>query len=608
MDRRIGYLFVTFIALLAVAMMRATYLGAVRAGSLRHQAATQQVTETVIPAPRGMITDRNGVELAISESADDVVADPYLIKNPVSAAQRIAPLLGKPMLAVVTDLGKPHTGFVYLTHLLPAAQAQAILKLNIAGISLVPETTRTYPRSDAAAQVLGTVGWGDRGLSGLEYLYNDVLRGRDGVRKMVSDAKGQPISISDPRTTQPGKTVQLTIDAALQDEVEQVLAGVGQAYSPKGATAIVMNPNDGEILALANWPPVNANAPSAAPSGADQDRAVAFNYEPGSTFKAVTVAGALQDHVVTPATTFDIPPVLQVADRQIHDAEDHGYETLSVADILKYSSNIGADEIGMKVGARRFDYWVHQFGFGAPTGVDLPGEQSGIVLHSWQYSGSSMGNLPMGQGESVTPIQMATAYSAIANGGILRPPRIVKAIGGKPTPTPRGRRVISPTTAAELRDMLRGVLADGGTASGAAIAGYDLSGKTGTANVVVNGQLLRLGLHRVVHRLRAGQPPAAPGRGHGRRAPGLDLRRFGGGAGVPEDRRLGRALPRHLAALSVRRQTPAPARPASRPTARRPRPSTTPPPRAAPASPGSAPRGRRARARAGRPRSAFPGA
>jgi cell division protein FtsI/penicillin-binding protein 2 len=487
MDRRIGYLFVAFVALLAIAMLRATYLGAVKAGSLRHDAATQQVTTTIVPAARGMITDRNGVELAISEAADDVVADPYLVKNPVAAAQRLAPLLGTPMLRVIADLSKPGTGFVYLAHLLPAARAAAISKLDIPGISLVPQTTRAYPRTTAAAQVLGTVGWGDRGLSGLEYLYNGALRGQDGLRKVVSDAKGQPISISDPRPTQPGKTVTLTLDAALQDEVEQVLAGVGQTYSPKGATAIVMNPGDGNILALANWPAVNANDPSAAPSGADQDRAVGFNYEPGSTFKAITVAGALQDGLVTPDTQFDVPPVLQVADRQIHDAESHGYETLTVAQILKYSSNIGADEIGMRLRAKRFDHWVRQFGFGAPTGVDLPGEQRGIVLHWWQYSGSSMGNLPIGQGESVTPMQMAAAYSAIANGGILRAPRIVEAVGGKPTPVPRGRRVISPSTAAELRDMLRGVLADGGTASGAAIPGYDLSGKTGTASVVVNG-------------------------------------------------------------------------------------------------------------------------
>ncbi len=477
-----------FLALLGIAMMRATYLGAVRAPSLQRAALTQQVTTSTIPAERGTITDRNGLELAISESADDIAADPYLLKDPAAEAQKLAPLLGVPLGTVLGELTRRHTGFVYLVHLLPGDRAAAIQNLHLDGITLIPEVTRVYPRSWAASQVLGTVGWGDRGLSGIEYRYNSALRGRDGVRKIVSDAIGQPISIDDVRPTKPGETIKLTIDAALQDEVEQVLAGVGAQYSPRGATAIVMNPNTGSILALANWPRVNANDVAGAPSYATEDRAVSFNYEPGSTFKAITVAGALQDGIVTPGSQFDIPPMLQVADRQIHDAEDHGYETLSVARILRVSSNIGADEIGMRLGAKRFDYWVHRFGFGAPTGIDLPGEEQGIVLHYWQYSGSSMGNLPMGQGESVTPIQMATAYSAIANGGILRPPHIVQAIGGKPTKLPAGHRIISTTAAGELRNMLRGVFGEGGTASGAAIPGYDLAGKTGTANEVINGQ------------------------------------------------------------------------------------------------------------------------
>jgi cell division protein FtsI/penicillin-binding protein 2 len=388
---------------------------------------------------------------------------------------------------VLTELTKPNTGFSPLVHFLPASRAAAISRLNINGITMIRETRRVYPRKWEAAQVLGGVGAEDNGLGGLEYQYNSALRGTDGIRRIVSDAIGQPISIDQEREMLPGKSLQLTIDAAMQDEVEQVLAGVGATYTPKGATAIVMDPNTDKILALANWPAVDANNPGS-PSYATENRAVGFNYEPGSTFKAITVAGALQDHVVTPSTPFDIPPQLQVADRTIHDAESHGYETLSVAQILKFSSNIGADEIGMKVGPRRFDHWVHTFGFGAPTGVDLPGEQQGIVLHWQQYSGSSMGNLPMGQGESVTLMQMADAYSAIANGGILRAPRIVQAIDGKAVPEPTGRRILSPSVAAELRDMLRGVFADGGTASGAAIPGWDLAGKTGTANEVINGK------------------------------------------------------------------------------------------------------------------------
>lgn len=486
-DRRIGVLFVAFLALLGVALARAAYLGAVRSGSLQRDAATQQLTKLTVPAPRGTITDRNGVELALSQAADDVVADPYIVSNPASVARQLAPLLQRTPATILASLSQPRTGFVYLAHLVPGDRAAAIAKLRIDGITLIPKVKRVYPRAWAASQVLGGVHLNGQGSSGIEYRYNQALHGADGLRRTVNDAIGQPISIDDLRPTRPGKTVRLTIDSALQDEVEQVLAGVGAQYSPKGATAIAMDPSTGKILALANWPRVNANDPAGAPAYATGDRAVTDNYEPGSTFKVVTVGGALQDGAVTPSTELGIPSVLQVADRQIHDAENHGDETLSVAQILQRSSNIGADEIGQKLGPARFDYWVHRFGFGAPTGVDLPGEQQGIVLHSSQYSGSSMGNLPIGQGESVTPLQMATAYAAIANGGILRPTRIVEAIGGRPAQLPRGHRIISQDSAAQLRDMLRGVFADGGTASGAAIPGYDLAGKTGTANVVVNG-------------------------------------------------------------------------------------------------------------------------
>jgi cell division protein FtsI/penicillin-binding protein 2 len=487
LDRRIGILFLIFVVLLGIAAARATYLGTVRAGSLQTAAATQQVVQETVPAPRGTITDANGVQLAISESADDVVADPYLIKHPQSVAQRIAPLLGRPVSTVYAGLTKPHTGFVYLAHQVPVAQGNQIQHMRINGLNFIPTVRRYYPRPWEASQVLGYVGTQNQGLDGLEYEYNRVLAGRNGTTRVVNDAIGQPISIQDVRPVVPGSTIRLTIDSALQDEVEQVLAGVGAQYSPKAATAIVMNPQTGAILALANWPRVDANSPFTAPPTAWEDMAVGYSYEPGSTFKAFTVSGALQDGLITPNTPFNIPSQLQVADRTIHDAEAHGDETLTVAQILKYSSNIGADEIGMRLGAKRFDHWVHRFGFGRPTGVNLPGEQQGIVLHWWQYSGSSMGNLPFGQGESVTPMQIATAYSAIANGGILRAPHIVDSIGGKRVKLPRGHRIISTHTASELRNMLVGVYGEGGTASGAGIPGYVMAGKTGTANVAING-------------------------------------------------------------------------------------------------------------------------
>jgi cell division protein FtsI/penicillin-binding protein 2 len=245
-----------------------------------------------------------------------------------------------------------------------------------------------------------------------------------------------------------------------------------------------MNPNNGQLLAVANWPRINANDPSAAPGYANEDRAVGYTYEPGSTFKAFTVAGALQDGIVTPDTSFDLPPQIQVADRVIGESHPRGPETLTTAGILAQSSNVGAIKIGLAMGKQRFDYWVRRFGFGRRTGVDLPGEERGLVLPVDKYSGSSMGNMPIGQGLSVTPMQMAQAYAAIANGGVLRAPRVVRRIDGKLVPQPKGTRIISPSTAAQLRTMLEGAFAPGGTASEVSIPGYKLAGKTGTANKI----------------------------------------------------------------------------------------------------------------------------
>jgi cell division protein FtsI/penicillin-binding protein 2 len=242
-----------------------------------------------------------------------------------------------------------------------------------------------------------------------------------------------------------------------------------------------MNPQDGSILALANWPRVDANRLYEAPEYALMNRATGVTYEPGSTFKAFTVAAALEEGKVRPDTEFDLAPTIRVADREIGESHARGYVRLTTAEILKQSSNVGAVTIGQRLGADDFDRWVRRFGFGRPTGVDLPGEEAGLLLDRKDYSGSTMGNMPIGQGLSVTPMQMGAAYSAIANGGILRPPHIVASAGGRKHPIAKGRRVISLQTAAALRRMLEGVLGPGGTASGAKIEGYVAAGKTGTA-------------------------------------------------------------------------------------------------------------------------------
>ena len=280
---------------------------------------------------------------------------------------------------------------------------------------------------------------------------------------------------------EPGEDLRLTLDAAIQERVEAVMSEVGQTYTPAGATALVMDPRTGAILALANWPRVDANDVDGSPGYARQNRAIQFNYEPGSTFKAFTIAGAMEEKLVTRDTQFAVPPTIQVADRVVGEAHGGGGGTLTTADILARSSNVGTVMIGLKLGAKRFDRWVRRFGFAKPTGVDLPGEDRGIVLDVEDYSGSSIGNMPIGQGLSVTPIQMASAFTAIANGGLKRQPYIV---AGQRKPP---KRVLSQRTADQVSSMLEGVLGAGGTAQEAAVDGYTLAGKTGTAEKAENG-------------------------------------------------------------------------------------------------------------------------
>ncbi len=484
LERRIGLLFAAFLVLLVLAAGRAVFLGTIKGSSLASAAASQQVSSLELPARRGTIVDRHGVELAVSEPADDVSATPYLVKDPIKTAAKLAPLLGVDEDALVRKLARRDTGFVYLARAVPANEAEPIARLELPGIQLTPGHRRAYPRNFLASQLIGSVGTDGNGLSGIEYAHEKALEGQDGERRLVKDALGQSIEIRDTKPSKPGSRLELSVDARIQDKVERVLADVGQQYRPKGATAIVMDPTDGEVLALANWPRVDANQPWTAPPYASQDRAVGSTYEPGSTFKSITVAGALQDGTVTPDTPFDLPPQIQVADRTIGESHPRGPVTLTTAQILAQSSNVGAIKIGLEMGGRSFDSWVRRFGFGKPTGVDLPGEERGIVPTYKQYSGSSMGNLPIGQGLAVTPLQMAQAYAAIANGGILRSPRVVRRVDGKLVPEPKGRRVISQRTAARLREMLEGVFAPGGTASEVSIPGYKLAGKTGTANKI----------------------------------------------------------------------------------------------------------------------------
>jgi len=485
-QRRIGWLLGVFAALLAIAGARAFQLATLNAGKLSSAANAEHVTTVYVPAERGSIIDRNGTLLAVSEAADDISATPKLVRDPASVALKLAPLLHRSVAAIEADLVTPTSSVNYtlLARQLPAASAKQVKALGIPGIALTPDPRRIYPNNYLAAQVLGGVGTSGAGLGGIELEFNTQLAGTPGVQHPVFDAHGQPISV--PGTTAvAGQTVQLTLDAAIQQYTDSVVSATGEKYRALDATAIVLDPRTNAILAMSNWPRVNANDPASV--GLARNYAIGLNYEPGSTFKIVAIGGALSEGLISPFTSFTVPYAYRVADRTIHDSEFHLTEQLNTSQILARSSNIGAVKIGQTLGDNSFYDWTRRFGFGSLTGVDLPGEEQGIIPTVAQWSLSSIGNLPFGQGESVTPMQIATAYSAIANGGLLRPPHIVSGVGSVPARLPRATRILTPQVAQQLRVMLKGVFGAGGTASEIHIPGYALAGKTGTANKVING-------------------------------------------------------------------------------------------------------------------------
>jgi len=485
-ERRIGLLFGGFLLCFLVILVRAFWLQGVQGAQLASEAISQQTEVVTVPGLRGDLLDRAGNKLAASEDAATIYATPYQVKNPPQAAAKLAPILGEPKGEVLEAL-TAESGFSYLAHKVGLGTAAEVEALNLEGIGELPDSRRTYPQGEMAGQVIGAVGSQNQGLTGLEEGEESVLGGTDGERRIVNDALGEPIRQETVKEAEDGEDVQLTLDPVIQRETERVLAGVGETYAPTGATAIVVDPRSSQILAMANWPPVDPADLSEVSNEDLLNKATGFNYEPGSTFKAFTVAAALEEKLVTPTSEFVLPPSIQVADRTIKDAEERGTETMSVGTILARSSNVGAVTIGLKVGAEKFSKWIDRFGFGHPTGVQFPNEEQGIVPSLDQYSGSTMGNLPMGQGLAVTPIQMVAGYTAIANGGMLKPPQLIKKVGEEPVHEPKGRRVISPQVSAEIREMLEGVLAPGGTASEVSVPGYTLAGKTGTAQVAENG-------------------------------------------------------------------------------------------------------------------------
>jgi cell division protein FtsI (penicillin-binding protein 3) len=489
-NRRIRLLLVVFAIAFAGMFARAFWLQAVEAAHLSSLAKSNQESTQTVPADRGTIYDRTGVQLAIGEQETTIYADPQEVHNARGIALAAHSILGVDGNTLYPALRNKRLQFVYVKRFADPQKAELFLKRNFAGIASYPEELRTYPQGDVAAQVLGFAGIDDTGLGGLELQYNRKLAGRPGRQTVVRDGTGQAIDVVSSRPVQEGANVFATVDHTMQAQAEKVLRQTVSKWGAKDASAIVLDPATGEVLAMAQTPGYDANNTSNvaryAP-GLLRNRAVTDTYEPGSTFKLVTLTGALTDKLVTPSTRFLLPYRFQYGtctQCSVHDAEFRPTVDYSVAQILSYSSNVGAVTIAKKLGPQRLQSWVQKFGFGSLTGIDFPGESPGYVLPLDEWSETTIGNVPIGQGISVTPIQMASVYAAVANDGVWIQPHLVDRVGGHAPTHWKRRRLMSPAVDHEIKAMLRGVVNDpGATGNEATIPGYAVAGKTGTGQV-----------------------------------------------------------------------------------------------------------------------------
>ncbi|HJW76720.1 MAG TPA: penicillin-binding protein 2, partial [Thermoleophilia bacterium] len=449
-------------------------------------ASQQQLREIALPAPRGAILDRNGAELAVGKEQRTVYATPYMLSDPERAARRLAAVLRVKRRPLLKSLSDRESGFAYVARKADPHRADKALALDLPGVGAYPEEKRVYPMRTVATQVVGVAGVDNRGLEGIEYLYDKALSGQAGSEVVVRDPAGRDLKIVKASEPRPGVPVRLTIDQAIQFTAEQVLATVVRQYRARGATAIVENPQTGEIYAMANVPLVDGNRFAGASPDDLRNKAVTTIYEPGSTFKSVAVAGCLEEGMVRPSTRFLIPSSLRVADRVINEAHTHPTQWFTVRRILAESSNVGAVKLGQRLGPERLLEWIKAFGFGRGTDLGFPGEVRGAVPPLRRWSGSTIGNLPIGQGIAVTPVQMAAAYSTLANEGVWVQPRLVLQVGAEKTPPPQTRRVISARTARQIAAMLSDAVSVG-TGTNARIPGYVVAGKTGTAQKAIPG-------------------------------------------------------------------------------------------------------------------------
>ncbi|MGH9813409.1 MAG: penicillin-binding transpeptidase domain-containing protein, partial [Candidatus Acidiferrales bacterium] len=467
-----------------VVLARLVELQVVRHGELAQRAQRQQQRTLEVTPKRGVIYDRNRHELAVSIAVDSVFAIPHEVAEPSAAARRLAPVLGLERAAVEEKL-RSDRSFVWIKRKLTAEEAARVQSLNLAGIYAQPEHKRFYPKRELAAHVLGFVGMDENGLAGLELSLDDQIRGRpqqitisaDGRRRWFNRRGNVPAE---------GASVVLTLDENIQYIAERELAAAIKETRASSGTIIVMDPQSGEVLALANWPTFNPNQPSAAPPERHVNRALSFVYEPGSTFKLVTLAAALEEGLANPSEIIDCQQgAIFIAGHRIRDHKPFGLLTLR--QVMYESSDVGAIKVGLRLGNDLMYKHIREWGFGKPTGIELPAESSGILRPAANWSRISIGAVSMGQEVAITSLQLAAAVSAIANGGDWVQPRVVREVfhgeEAQPIPPSRRERILTPGVAEELRRMLAGVVREG-TGRSAQPVGYTAAGKTGTAQKI----------------------------------------------------------------------------------------------------------------------------
>jgi cell division protein FtsI (penicillin-binding protein 3) len=472
---------------------RLVYLQVMQHADLMSRAERQQTRTLFPPAKRGEIVDRRGRLLAYSVDADSIAAVPTEIDAPDDIGAQVCRALdgcdADRQAQIVKSLSRK-SSFAYVARQVSPEEARRVRALALPGITLFKESRRYYPNSELGAHVIGYVGLDNVGLGGIESAYDSQIRGKDGKVLIQTDNKRRALYSRVERPATAGAAIELTIDEYLQHVAERELrAGVESSHA-QGGTAIIMDPHTGEILALANWPTFNPNTFARAEDEARRNRAIQTLYEPGSTFKIVTASAALEQKVITPDTMIDTNPgsITFPGRKPIYDT--HKYGVIPFTDVIVKSSNVGAIKVGLQVGPERLTQYVNRFGFGQTLGPDFKGETAGIVWSAESLNDSALASVSMGYQVGVTPLQMATAVSSIANGGHLIEPRVVRAFirDGRRIEVPHKemRRTIEPETAATLTTIMEQVV-ERGTARAAQIEGYTIAGKTGTAAKLVNG-------------------------------------------------------------------------------------------------------------------------